>query len=76
MDETPRFILSLTDTKTVLPGKEGDQYYSVSVGSNDLKDFHKYIPPGERKNAGKNEFQAMLLFFADAVEGFNKEREK
>ena len=65
--QVPRFVLSLTDTQTTIEGANGKEYMNISIASDKLSDFVKHIPVKKRQNAGHNEFQAMLEFFADQV---------
>ncbi len=74
MEEIPRFILQLTDTKTTIKGSNGEEYLTVSIGSDKLSDFNKPIPKAKRQNSGTTEFQAMLLFFAEQTAKADIER--
>lgn len=62
----PRFVLTITDTQTT--GNGGVQM-NLGIGADRLGDFVKFIPEAKRKqkNPGRNEFEAMLWFFAEQV---------
>jgi len=66
-EDIPRFVLSITDTKTTMTGPKGKQYMSINIGADTLAAFVTPIPEKKRKNAGTTEMEAMLLFFADQV---------
>lgn len=66
---TPRFVLSLTDTQTVV----GDQYFSVSIGDDKLSSFNRLLPKKMRTNTVRTEYQAMFAFFTKAIKDLDKE---
>lgn len=72
--DVPRFVLSITDTKTTVKGGNGEEYLNIAIGSDKLSDFVKTIPKVERKNRGRTEFEAMLWFFADQTAKADLER--
>lgn len=64
--DLPRYVLSLTDTKTIIPGANGDQYFNITAGSDKLTDFTKRTKDPDGKN--RNEVQRMFVFFAEQVD--------
>lgn len=72
--DIPRYVLSITDTKTTIEGKNGAEYLNVSIASDKLSDFVKTITKDKRTNRGRTEFEAMLWFFADQTAKADKER--
>jgi hypothetical protein len=73
-EKIPRFVLSITDTQTQITGENGPQHMSISIAADSLTDFTRVIPKADRQNYGKNEFQAMMIFFADQVAKSNINR--
>ena len=74
-NDIPRFVLSLTDTHTIVEGPEGDQYYSINIAADKLKDFNRLIPKAKRTNTARTEWQALLEFFQEAVDDLHKDQE-
>lgn len=66
---TPRFVLSLTDTQTVV----GNQYFSVSIGDDKLSSFNRLLPKKMRTNTVRTEYQAMFEFFKKAIKDLDKQ---
>lgn len=75
-EKIPRFVLSITDTTITVPGPNGDQYYAISVGADKLTDFNKLIPKAQRTNYAKTELQSMFVYFQDAVDKYEQDRDK
>lgn len=73
---TPRFVLSITDTQTILDGPQGKQTLNIGIGADSLNDFMKFIPKSKRKedNPGRTEFEAMMFWFAGQVNELNKKK--
>lgn len=72
---TPRFVLSLTDTHTKINGPGGDMNLNIGIGADSLSDFTKPIPFKKRKNAGRSEVEAMLLWFQEQVDESDRLKE-
>ena len=66
-EDIPRFVLSITDTQTVI----GNQYYSINVGVDNVDDLNRLIPKKKRTNEARTELQNVLLHFKQAVADFD-----
>lgn len=73
-EKIPRFVLTITDTQTEITGNNGPQHMSISIAADSLTDFARTIPKAKRQNWGHNEFQAMMIFFAEQVSKANVDR--
>lgn len=63
----PRFVVSITDTQTVVGGK----YFSINVGADRLEDFTRLIPKKKRTTEARTELQNMMLHMKQAVADFD-----
>jgi hypothetical protein len=66
-DKVPRIVLTLTDTQTLVPGPNGEQYYSVNVAAESLVEFNKLLPEDDQKD-GKTELERVFRFFQQAID--------
>lgn len=66
-EDIPRFVLSITDTQTVI----ANQYYSINVGVDNIDDLNRLIPKKKRTNDARTELQNVLLHFKQAVADFD-----
>lgn len=66
-EDIPRFVLSITDTQTVI----ANQYYSINVGVDNIDDLNRLIPKKKRTNEARTELQNVLLHFKQAVADFD-----
>ena len=69
----PRYVLSITDTRTTVPGPQGDQHYAISVASNVFEDLVGEIPAEED---AKYEIQRVFFQFYKTVKQLETERPK
>lgn len=67
-------MLSITDTYTTIEGPVGEQHMAINIAADRLSDFTKKIPAHRRRNAGRTEFEAMMVFFGEQVEKANAGR--
>lgn len=75
-EKIPRFVVSITDTTITVPGPNGDQYYSISVGADKLTDYNKLIPKKQRTNYARTELQSMFVYFQEAIDKYEQDQEK
>ena len=73
-EEIPRFILSLTDTKTTLTGPKGEQYLMISVGADSLNAFNKPLPLKDQTPVAATELQRLFYFFQEQVDKSDAQR--
>lgn len=66
----PRFVLSLTDTKNVMPGPDGERYFSTTIGFDDFEQLRHPIPEED----GGNELNRVIRFFQEAVTNLDGEK--
>lgn len=67
MSDVPRYVVSITDTKTIVPGPDGDQYYSVQAAADTTAQYFKPLPKKDQQD-GKNEIERMFKFFQEAID--------
>jgi hypothetical protein len=74
-NDIPRYVLSLTDTYTIVDDSTKG-YYSITVGVDNLADFFKPLKKRDRTNEGKTDLERMFLFFQEEVDKLNATGEK
>ena len=72
-EKVPRIVLTLTDTQTLVPGPNGEQYYSVNVAAESLVDFNKLL---EDQTEGKTELERVFRFFQQAIDDLSDVKDK
>ena len=72
--DIPRFVLSVTDTKTTMTGPKGDQYLMISVGADSLSAFNKPLPLKDQTPVAATELQRLFYFFQEQVDKSDAQR--